>query len=296
MAGSPSYAARWAFTTVGGSWSSAPTFDFSSDSLQKTQGILYSQGLRSTRARQVEASRAAPYTVAGSLTCQPSPQHLSYFLIWAMGGGTSTVPAFANAVSLRDILIDRTGDVYKYSGMGVNRLSLSGRAGQLCEMSVDLVGKTETGGQSWSGPSALGTNLSWQPLQHADLALQSHGAAMVVDDFSLVIDNQLTAKMRNSLVAQDIIPGSPGRICRFTATSTFDQTIDSDHYDAADPDTSATLTLTNGNCSVAFTFSNVRYTRRTAVPNGDEFMYSIDADIYGTSAGAEMTVAIDLTP
>lgn len=296
MAGSPSYAARWAFTTVGGSLSSAPTFDFSGDTLQKTQGVLYSQGLRGIRARQVVASRAAPYTVAGTLTCQPSPQHLSYFLQWAMGGGTAAAPVFANALALRDILVDRTGDVYKYSGMAINRLTLSGRAGQLCEMSVDLVGKTETGGQSWSGPAALGSDLSWQPLQHADLDIEFFSEATAVEDFTLTIDNQVTAKHRNELAPQDIIPGPPGRIVRLSSSAVFSSAEEGIIYDGPDPDTSMVLTLTNGNVSAGFTFSNARYTRRTALPNGDEFMLAVEADVYGTAAGAEMTVAIDLNP
>ena len=294
MSASPSYASRWAFTTVGGSWSSAPTFDFSSDSLQKNQGVLYSQGLRGTRARQVEGSRKAPYAVAGSLTCQPSPQHLSYFLQWAMGGGSSTVPAFANALALRDMLIDRTGDVYKYGSVAVNRLSLTGRAGQLCEMTVDLVGISELGGQTWSGPAALGTNLSWQPLQHADLTLELFADNYTVEDFSLVIDNQVTAKFRNSLAATDLVPG--GRSVRFTATMPFSSAEESAIYDGTDPDTSGDFSLTNGAVSAAFTFAQMRHTRRTALPQGDEFMIQVEADVYGTNAGAEMTVAIDLTP
>jgi hypothetical protein len=298
MAGSPSYAARWAFTTVGGSWSSAPRFDFKTDSVLKTSPILMGQGLRGIRARQAVQTRQGPYTVGGTLTADPSPQLLSYMLQWAMGGGTSTAPAFADALALRDVLIDRTGDIYDASGVAINRLTISGRSGQLLDFSIDVVGKTFDSGASWSGPAALGTNLSYQPLQHADFAatLANGEVTAAVEDFTLVIDNAATPKWRNSLVATEITPGA-SRGVRFTATSIASSAeVGSFIGLSGDADSGASMTLTNGTVSVTITFANLVYTERSPLPQGDEFMLAVEADVLGTSAGNEFTCAIDLTP
>jgi hypothetical protein len=296
MAGSSAYAARWAFTTEGGSYSSAPTFDFLSDSVKKVAPILIGQGLRGYRARQKEQTRQGPYSVGGNLTANPSPAFLSYMLQWALGGGTATVPAFTNGLALRDVLIDRTGDIYEGGGLAINQLALSSRPGQLAECSIDLVGKLFTAGQSWSGPAALGSTIAYEPLQHSDLTITLGGGAREVEEFSIIFDNAATPKFRNSTSPSAIMPGN-SRGVRLAATSIF--TAD----EAADllgrggtPDTAASFSYVNGTVGVTFTLAQVKFTEHSPLPQGDEFLLQIEADIFGTAAGNELTVAVDITP
>lgn len=297
MAGTPVYGARWCFDAVGNIGDTSDRFDFSGDTVQKNQPLLFSQGLRGTRARQKEQSRQGPFNVVGSLTAEPTVAHLSYFLQWALGGGSATAPAFANALTLRDGMFDRVADVYLFSGLAMNRWRLSGRSGQLLSMVADLVGKTETAGQTYpSAGAALTSTITGEPLQCGDTGLTLYSTSgRKIEEFELMVDNDAKPKVRNTLQAQDIIPG-PHRSTRFTCTSIFSATEASQIYGGNVVDSTGVFAITNSTVSCTFTFANLKQTKKTPIPGSDEFLLSFDADVLGTAGGAEFTCACDITP
>lgn len=298
MSGQASYKARWGVMATGGTFdSSTPTWDFISDTLAKNETILVGQGLRGYRQKQIEQERAGLYDVSGTLTANPSVGFLSFWLPYIMGGGTSTAPTIAAAVPAFDIVCDRAGGIYKYTGCKVSKFSLKLASGQLATCSLDIIGKTEAT-TTWAG-AALGSSLLYQPLQAADCVFDYASTTTVLEDLELTIDNALSAKRRMALTVQDIL--ETDREVMLRATSVMDATSLALLYaQGASPDNGTTITLTNtsgaSSVSATFTFSRVRIPSRTGVPQGDEFLLPIEALCRGTAGAVEFTASLDITP
>lgn len=303
MSGTAQYVNRAAFEdgAAPSFGASAEQWDFAPGSdIVKDQPILGSGGLSGTRVRDVSRTRLGPYTVGGTLSMDgtetgASPAFLSKWLPRAMGGGTATAPAMANALVEFGALVDRSGDVYKYLGCVCNRLRLSGRAGGLVAASLDILGKTETAGQSWGGSiPALGSSLAYEPFQHADLALSIAGSARTVLDWEFTLDNGARARFANALTADVMLPGE--RVITLTANVPFTSTEAGNLYGLAKDGAAGTLTLTNSTVSAALSFSRVQIPDRSPRTQGGEVILPIQAQVRGTSWGAEFTATIDITP
>lgn len=299
--GEAAYQAKWSFED-----GATPTFDVNSDAwdlksdtVKKDEKLLTTSGIRGTRGRVVANSRRGPYDVGGDISIEPSPAFLSRFLQRAMGGGTTTAPALADALIEFGMMAERAGDCVKYVGCKINSLKLSGSAGGLIDCTINLFGKTETGGQTFAG-SALGTDGSYEPFQHADLVLTLEGAARTCLSWDLTIQNNVRARGANSYTADFLIPG-PRKIM-FNCTVPYDSTVDADLYtDITKNGSAGTLLLQNDNqsalndVSCTFSFAAVQVARQSPQIAGDEFTLAVRAEIAGTT-GAEMTCSLDLTP
>lgn len=298
MSGHSSYKARWAVMPAGGTFnSSTPTWDFASDTLAKNEQIQTGTGLRGYRGKQSEQDRAGVYDVAGQLTANPSIGFLSFWLPYVMGSGTSTVPAFSNAVQAFDIVCDRADGVYKYSGCKINRFELRFVSGQLATCTMDVIGKTETA-VSWAG-AALGSSILYHPLQSAECQFEMTGGVQTIEELTLGISNGLSPKRRMNRTVQDILEGDREVFLR--GKSVMDTAALGALYGVGgSPDSGVIVTLTNtqgaSTVSAIFTFSRVRFPSRTGVPEGDEFMLPFDALCRGTAAGVEFTALLDITP
>ncbi len=298
MSGHASYKARWAVMPAGGTFNgSTPTWDFVSDSLAKNETILVGQGLRGYRQKQVEQERAGLYDVAGTLTANPSVGFLSFWLPYVMGGGTSTVPAFAGALSAFDIVCDRADGIYKYSECKVSKFELKFASGQLATCSLDIIGKTEAT-TTWAG-AALGSTLLYEPLQSADVAFQLDAGDAVVEDLSLTIDNALSPKRRMALTVQDIL--ETDREVMVRGSSVMDTAALALLYGVgATPETGCVISATNtrgaSSVSATFTFSRVRFPSKTGVPQGDEFLLPFEGLCRGTAGAVEFTASLDIVP
>lgn len=295
MAGEASYQAAWSFEDGASPTfdSSSDRWDFKSDSVKKDEALLATTGLRGTRGQIVANTRRGPYTVDGDLVIEPSPAFLSVWLQRAMGGGTATAPALADALPEFGMMAERAGDCVKYEGLKVNRLRLSGRAGGLIECSINVVGKTETGSQTFTG-AALGTTAAYEPLQHADLTLTLESAARACLDWELTIENGVRGRLANGLTTDFVIPGQ--RKIMFNCTVPYDSTVDSALYTSITKDGAAgTLALANSGVSTTFSFSRLQVARQSPQIAGDEFTLSLRGEVRGATA-AEMTCAVDITP
>lgn len=296
MSGTATYVNRWSFED-----GTSPSFDSSSDTwdfregsdLIKTQPILNGTGLMGTRKKDESRSRFGPYSVAGTLTCEPSPLFLATWLFRAMGGGSIGSPTLADAIPYWDCLQDKGGDIFKYGGCKVNRLKLSGRAGGLVESAIDVVGKTETVGQSFTGAAIPSGDSAREPFQHADLALTLAGSARSVLQFDFELNNNLRARFVNGLTANEILEGE--RVITLNATCVFTSTEASALYGLTKEGAAGSLVLTNGTVSTTLSFSRVQIPDNSARSQGGEVVLPIQAQIRGTALGAEFTVTSDTT-
>lgn len=298
MSGQASYQARWAVMPAGGTFNgSTPTWDFVSDTLAAKEQILVGSGLRGYRQRQLEAESNGLYDVSGQLVAEPSIGFLSFWLPYVMGGGSTTVPAFAATVPDFDIVCDRVAGIYKYQSCKISKFSMKFASGQLVRCTMDVIGKAYTS-TTFAG-AALGTTHLYQPLQSASLVIANATQNMAVEDFELVIDNVISPKRRCKLTNQDLI--ETDRQVSFRASCAWDSAQAANFANGGFyPDSGVTVTLTNtavsSTVSAAFTFSQVKIPINHATPQADEFILPIEALCRGTSAGVEFTALLDITP
>jgi hypothetical protein len=296
--GNASFKARWAVMPAGGTFNgSTPTWDFISDTLQKSETILVGQGLRGYRQKQTEQERSGLYDVAGTLTANPSAAFLSFWLPYVMGGGTATAPTLQPTVPAFDIICDRADGVYKYASCKVNKFSLKFSSGQLATCSLDIIGMTEATA-TWAG-AALGSTIAYEPFQAADVSFQLDAGDPAVEELELTIDNALSPKRRMQLTNSAIL--ETGREVMLRGKSVMRTAELALLYGvSATPDTGCTVNLVNtrgaSSVSAGFTFSRVRFPDRTGLPDGDEFLIPFEGLCRGTAAGVEFTASLDITP
>lgn len=298
MSGQASYQARWAVMPAGGTFNgSTPTWDFVSDSLIAKEQILVGSGLRGYRQRQLEAESNGLYDVSGQLVAEPSIGFLSFWLPYVMGGGTTTIPAFAQTVPDFDIVCDRVAGIYKYQSCKVSKFSMKFTSGSLVRCTMDIIGKAYQA-TTFAG-AALGTTHLYQPCQSASIVIANATQNMAVEDFELTIDNAIVAKRRCKLTNQDLI--ETDRQVMFKGSAAWDAAHAANFANGGFyPDSGFTITLTNtaisSTVSAAFTFSRVKIPIAHATPQADEFILPIEALCRGTAGGLEFTALLDIVP
>ncbi|MBA3483129.1 MAG: hypothetical protein H0T51_15080 [Pirellulales bacterium] len=300
--GEAAFGRRWAVATGNpGVFSGASVrHAFNSSTVRRASKLLKSGATRGTRATVVSQTRNAPYDVLGTLTINPSPVDIGAFFVYAMGGGTATAPAFTDILPYWSLLQDMgtanagLGDCYQYDGLKVGRITMSGRSTGLVEMSIDILGKTETGGKTFAG-AALGTTLAYEPFAHSDIAFD-YGAdgPFSLKDWTFTLDNQLTADFGTSLTAEDIFEGND-RVVAFSGTVKLATDVLTALYGVAKNGVGATLFLSNSTVSTLFSFAAMQLPPQSPQTDGPEVVLPIRAEIRGTT-GNEFTVTNDITP
>lgn len=282
--------------------SSSTRWDFNTFDLGFDQAILERPGLRGTRLAHVVDTRLGNYTLRPTMTINPSPAFLGEWLIRALGGGTATAPAVANALPEFGLMVDHSLDVYTILGCKVDTMSLRFAAGQLVECNIAVVAKTIADDGTFAG-AALGTTLAYEPYQSADVAfVYASTQQPVLLDGELTINNGLSARMAmGSLAANEIFPGNR-RMIRFTGRVAFESSYSVNLRDTyagagASSGSAATLTLANSTVSTVFTFANMQFNNRYTQVEGTEIVVPVAAEVRATGSGsAEMTVTNDITP
>lgn len=285
----------WYVEPAGSSFDgSSERWAFKSDTLRKTSTVLASDVILGTRTARVEATREGPYTVAGTLTTDVSTLFLDAWLPRILGAAESA-DAFATAETVPDfdILCNRVGGVFTYFGCKVSRAVFRGRQGGLVELSMDILGKTETTGASPPAVS-LGTAAGNYPLQFADATVTLEGSTRSVFDWELTIDNQLKAEAYNSLTAQTVL--EQGRIVSFSTNTAFTSTEMSALYgQTADSPAAAVITMTRNNMSCVATMG--RFTPVIQSPSVDgpigEVKLALSGVARGIAGGADIAFTND---
>lgn len=298
MSGTAQYVNRWGVANTGSALNDAYNlWDFMPGSdIVKSQPLINGSGLKGTRKEDVSRSRLAPYTVGGTLTCEPSPSFFGTWLKYAMGNGTG--PALADALLAFDLICDRGGSWYHYIGCVANRMVIRGSAGGMITCAIDVLGLTETviaeNDFDTAIASSLVNTLAYEPFTHADLAMTLAGSARSILDFTLTIDNGARATFANSLTAIHILPGV--RTVTLEANVPFTSTEAGNLYGLTKDGAAGSLVLTNSTVSTTFTFGRVQIPDNTARTQNGEVVLPIRAQIRGVNGGAEFTVTNDTTP
>lgn len=248
---------------------SSEPFEFVSESLRQTIERSESEGIRGTRSRHGERVTQGLKRVGGSITLNPSPTELDKILPRILGAAESS-DSFALDETLPEFLvcIDRIVKVHTYSGCKVSRATFAGSAGQKMTLTLDIVGKSESEGNAGTFPSITIDAEECYMVFQAVLTLDS--TAREFESFSLVIDNMLDTKFRNSQTATDISPSD--RMVELTLTTPYTSAESALYSTPAAGSVrltgiSGSLVFTSGSNSLTFTLNSLKPQSQTPVVN-----------------------------
>jgi hypothetical protein len=277
------------------------TVDFSSSYQQyavisstvgKRETLSQVMGIRGTRQRYAIDNYLLRQDVSGTITMPVSPHYLDHWLPRILGAAKSgndiaqaeTLPAFGWVQS-------HTWDLLRYNDCYVSRAVIRGSSGNMVEMSVDIVGKTEDTALSSVTSETWAYTEQYEFYRFHEGVLNVGGSAYSMDSFELTIDNQLDVQFYNSLTANCM--AARDREVRLRADVCTSVSL----YTGGQTQVDGSLTFTNGNCSSAFTFGKLIWPQDTpAITGKNNIMMTLDMIALHDGTGAEVLVTNDSTP
>ncbi len=265
--------------------------EFVSCGLANTPQLVLSEGLRDGRARYETSAVFGTRAVGGPLVMDVRPDELAVVLPYILGAAASG-ENFATAETLTEFyaLVDKVADIYLYAGCKVNQATFRSSANQLLNLSLDVVAKTETGGQTFP---AISSSLSaFRPYIHHQGVLTLGGTAYPHDNLEITINNALQSDVyRNSQERTDIPEGD--RIVTLAADFPFSATEESAFYQEAIAGLAGSMVYTqSGAINLTFTFANLKWAAASPIINGrgQEIGWRISFQAFKTSGGNEIAV------
>lgn len=209
---------------------------------------LERDGMRGTRSHDVDDVATGPHTVDGQIIINPTNTELVALDLLAIGaGGTvdETLTEFA-------IIKENGSNTYTYSNCVCDRFTLRGSQGGLWEVTMDVVGRTET--EAGSAPAEPASAL---PLAYSGgTALVLQGSAREVESVEMVIDNAVIKdRFQHSITVTDT-PTADRTVTLRTTHSLSTNT--NDLYDQALAGAVGTLAVTDGTSTRTYTFGKLQ--------------------------------------
>lgn len=269
-------------------------FEFLSENIRKQMMIKDTDGIRGTRSRPTERTRADAYTVTGDVTMNPAPVEFDTLMYYACGtakDGSSQFPLIETIPEFY-IAVDRVTKVPVYGLCKCGKLTLRSGEGRFLEVVMSVVGKTETVGAAGSFPSL--TLETAAPYIFYDAALTIGGSPYSVKEWEVSIDNVLKPRTLNSATATDI--PATDRIVTCSLTLPYTST-EQALYDVGNTGAAVVLTLTNGTVSLALSMASVKFdTESPTVPGRDEIGLKLNGKARKSGSTLELVVTNDSTP
>jgi hypothetical protein len=245
------------------------SFDFLEYTVATDQDHLDSGMMTGSRTRREDRSRSGIIRLQGQLVVEPSYRFLDFMLPYILGAAESTDTFdVADALPAFDALFEHgegSATALKHVSLYVNRMSLRFAPG-LLRMTLDLIGKTETTGQTYTS-AAIGAGIDHGPMAFWDTAsgITIQAATREIDEGELVVDNQLEVLFRNATTAQQI--KATDRIVTFGTTHPATSTVLSALY--GDPAAAnCTIVLARSTMLSTITLYNMKAPRKGPVVNG----------------------------
>ena len=235
---------------------SSEPYEFVRENLRLIQNHVESQGVRGTRSRRKERTKIGSTDVSGSITMNPSVTEIDLLLPRILGGATAAgVTDVANTVPEFQVMIDRIAKVHSYTGCKVARATLRGTKGQPIELTLDIEGEGGSVGAAGGYPAlTIDTDATFFIFSEATLTLQ--GTSRLIEEFTLVIDNNLRADRRFNSLNRVNMPALDRRV---TIGTTVPYTPDNtDLEEQAIAGAAGILVLTDGTTTYTIDFANVK--------------------------------------
>lgn len=270
-------------------------FYLKSTSFRAQHIIVPREGLRGTRSEFADDSRVGPMTCGGTIELQPSPADLDKWLPRILGAAPSgTTFALAETLPSFKQVIDDAVKVTSYLGCKVNRAVFRGTKGGIMDLSLDLIGKSESVGAAGTFPS-LSASLAL-PYIFSDLTFTFDGTPYPVESFELTVDNGLIGeRFFNELTIVDLPEGD--------RQITLDVTLDylaANHtafYGLGAASKAGTLALAYGNVSTSFAFPALQLSAKMPdISSKGAIMFPLQFMARQTGSSKEIVVTHDSTP
>jgi hypothetical protein len=224
-------------------------------SLGLAENFIDTNALRGTRSHGSERVRRGLRQVNGTLLFAPNPLELVTLLPLILGGSPSgTSYPLAETLPTSEWFASRDGTIYHVNGAVVESATFSAQEGGPMTVSMTVVGKDEVAEGSM-GSAAI--DVTTQPFTLMDAAVSVASGAREVSGFELTIRNTLEVKYRNSLTPTQIVATDR----EVTLSLPISLGTDSALYGSALGGVAATVTLTNGTVSLAFSLAKVQAPR-----------------------------------
>lgn len=270
-------------------------YDFQRESVTNKEAVIDGNGLRGTFTPKIERVRAGLQDISGQLVFQPTVTELTTLLPWIHGAAASgTDYPLSDSQLSRYLQIDRISKVFKYSGCVVDRATFRASQGEPLELTLDVVGLTETVGNSGTFPAvSIDTTVSSGPLVFTDLALVVNSVTVNAREIEVVIDNGVDRNRYFNSVTRISAPKQNRVITVRTSLPYGDA---SAAYNTGMGGVAVTATYTYGTVSLLQSFVKVVFPRQSPMIEGrSEIMIPLEGRAYGSSSTLELVTTLDST-
>lgn len=269
-------------------------YDFVSEHLALDETFLDLAGLRGTLARPVERERQGNRRVSGPIVLEPTAVELAAILPWLMGGtpsgsGTVTYP-LADSLVDRYITVDRGSKVFTYNGCRPASWTLHGTQGEPLRLTINVVGKDETPGNSGTFPS-LSLDTSTAPFIFTDLALVINSVTVQCPEFEVSCDWGVdTNRFFNSQTATALI--ATDRHIKVNTRLPYGD--DSTSYNLGVAGVAGTATFTGaGTAVLTMTFASLIFPRKSPTVGGrQEVLLPLQGEAKKTGSTLELVTQL----
>lgn len=266
--------------------------EYQSESLALRENFIDTSGIRGTRSHPSERVRRGQGVVGGSISCTPSPLELSYLLPKILGGNASgTSYPLAETLPEFYVAVDRITKVFVYDGCKVNQATFSASVGGPLSVSLDVMGKDETVGNSGTFPS-LTLDVAAGPFILSDCALTVGGTTYQFAGVDVTINNALEPQFFNSNRAQRF--NETDRVISVSLSTPYGDS--SALYGPALGGVAVVLTFTNGTVSLTLSMAKVQIPKQSPVVGGrGEIMLPLQGIARKSGSTLELVTTLDST-
>lgn len=272
----------------------ATAYEFVSESLAAKRTFLDLSGFRGNLSHPKERCRVGTYTVDGSISLQPTPTELNYLLERIGGTAESTDSFVLGAAGPLEFatLIDRGTKVFLYDGCKIAKATFSSAAGGPLTLGLDIVGKTETVGNSGTFPSI--TPELADPYVHMDSVLTIGGTTYQPRQVDVVIEYTLETDRFLNSTTRTAIPCVDRKITMVVQVPY--TTDEASLYNAALAGGTGSVVYTNGNTSLTFTFANIKQMEQDTPTFGNargEVFMNLTFTAFSSGTDKELVITSD---
>lgn len=270
----------------------ATEFEFlEGSSIDLNEQFVDPNGLRGTRSHVSERVRRGLRRVDGTLVMAPTPVELVTLLPLIYGGTPSgTSYPLGESLTAFNLFPIRDGTVYTAQDCVVETATFYATEGGPMQLSVTVVGEDEVA----SGTAgSLAPDVTTGPFVLADAAVSVASGSREVSAFELTIQNVLEVKYRNSLTPTQI--KATDRIVTLSLPISLGD--GSALWGSAVAGVAATITLTNGTVSLAFSLAAVQ-APKSPLPFGQRGILDFPWRGVARKSGStlELVTTLDSTP
>jgi hypothetical protein len=211
---------------------------------------------------------------------------------WCLGGTpTTTTYPLGDTLRGRSVQVDRVAAVHTYSGVHVNSATFRGSQGEPLALELDLIGQDEVTSISFTPTVTIDGTVT--PFMFHDAVISIAGSTYNARSAAVTVNNAIDGeRFFNSQTLTQVNPQDRQVSVQYLVPYGDATAL----YNTGAAGVASTITFTNGNVSLVFTFVKVAFPRRSpTVPGRSEVMHELNGMAYQSSTTKELVVTLDST-